>query len=652
MAFVKRHRTYYKYGTEPNVTVVGSPTINEGVVSGFSASNYLVLPENFDVTGGKTWQMFYKIRTGSDVKSIQSVTGTNYYRYDPVAILVESSKFELDICSATGTTLFNKAGTYTVLPNTDYWIKMSFDGAKYTFDYSLDGISYINDISYSSTTSVYSQPLAIGIQCASSNGSFSSPWLGSIDLSQSYIKINGKEWWHGTKAVESNSSDYDYYIDRNKAYNILRRNREYFKYKTWNQPILTSATSYGTITASSDHSSDSSEPWQILTMEAVEGRRFLFTGTENEWLQWKLPEPIKITSCDVCNSSEASYLNRFPKSITLQVSDDGSSWKTIGSASGYTQPGNSESISFTCNSDKAYSYIRWQFAQTFGASPMAVGVIKLNAKKVSSGASSNYDFYKDSYKAYNIVDPSWESGSQTFNYTGALQTYTVPEGVTSVQVDCVGAKGYTGNLEGGLGGRVKTKLTVTPGQELKVWVGQVHSQITTPEYNASDIRTSSADITSEEGLLSRLIVAGGGGDGSQTNWGGGKGGHGGGLIGGSSRAGYGTEATGGTQTAGGTGGTHGAVYGGGSGQGYPGTFGLGGATKKHDASYSGCGGAGWYGGGGGSVCSVNKIWSVNGVAGAGGSSYTDPELCSEVSHAQGFNNGNGYVKITYRRRRF
>lgn len=259
----------------------------------------------------------------------------------------------------------------------------------------------------------------------------------------------------------------------------------------------------------------------------------------------------------------------------------------------------------------------------------------------------------EGYKAYNIVDPSWVSGSQTFNYTGALQTYTVPEGVTQIEVDCVGAKGYTGNLEGGLGGRVKTKLTVTPGQELKVWVGQAHSQITTPEYNASDIRTSSADITSEEGLLSRLIVAGGGGDGSQTNWGGGKGGHGGGLIGGSGREGYGTEATGGTQTAGGTGGTHGAVYGGGSGQGYPGTFGLGGATKKHDASYSGCGGAGWYGGGGGSVCSVNKKYYVNGVAGAGGSSYTDPELCSEVSHAQGFNDGNGYVKISYKvRRRF
>lgn len=451
--------------------------------------------------------------------------------------------------------------------------------------------------------------------------------------------------------IDITAKVYDEYYTY-KAYNIMQRQRAYFKYKTWNQPILTSNTSYGTITASSDHSTDTSEPWQIFTMGATVGNRFLFTGTSSEWIKWQLPEPIKISSCTVYNSAETSYLNRFPKSITLQVSDDGGVWKTIGSASNYTQPGNKESISFVCDSDKAYSYIRWTFANTFGASPMAVGVIRINAQEVIDGTSSSYDFYKDSFKSYNIANQSKEIITQRFDYTGALQTYTVPKGVTSVQVDCVGAKGYTASLAAGLGGRVKANLTVTPGQELKVWVGQAHSQIATPEYNASDIRTSSAGITSEEGLLSRLIVAGGGGDGSQTNFGGGEGGHGGGLIGGSGRGGYGTVATGGTQTAGGTGGTHGAPYGGGSGKGNSGTFGLGGATKAYGAGSGGCGGAGWYGGGGGSMCTVNKVASVNGVGGAGGSSYTHPELCSEVSHTQGYQSGNGYVKITYRRRRF
>ena len=62
----------------------------------------------------------------------------------------------------------------------------------------------------------------------------------------------------------------------------------------------------------------------------------------------------------------------------------------------------------------------------------------------------------------------------TFDYTGAAQTWTVPEDVTSVSVDAYGAKG--GELDngssGGKGGQVKTNLTVTPEETLYIYVGQ------------------------------------------------------------------------------------------------------------------------------------------------------------------------------------
>lgn len=195
---VTKKRTYYKYGTKLNATVVGNfARINKGVASGFSKSQYLVLPNNFDVAGGRTWEMLYKFTTGSDVSTGQTLTGTNYYRFDPVCIFLEDAKFGLDFCSGTGTNIFSKTGAYKVLPNTDYWIKVSFDGSKYALAYSLDGVDYIEDISYATTKVVYSQPLTIGIQCASNNGSFSSPFLGTIDLYQSYININGERWWSG-----------------------------------------------------------------------------------------------------------------------------------------------------------------------------------------------------------------------------------------------------------------------------------------------------------------------------------------------------------------------------------------------------------------------------------------------------------------------
>lgn len=257
------------------------------------------------------------------------------------------------------------------------------------------------------------------------------------------------------------------------------------------------------------------------------------------------------------------------------------------------------------------------------------------------------------YKAYEIVDPFWETVTQRFDYTGELQTYTVPEGVTSVQVDCVAASGKNGTEStGGKGGLVKTKLSVTPGQQLKVWVGKVPDTTKTAEYNASDIRTNSADITSEEGLNSRLVVAGAGGSGTTVNWIDGNGGDGGGLVGASATNGYGTNPTGGTQTEGGKAGTNGVNYGGQNGK--PGNFGLGGDAGAYSSSQNGgAGGAGWYGGGSGGSCLGSPLTGVvDGLGGAGGSSYTDPQCCSEVSHTQGFNSGNGYVKITYERRRF
>ena len=63
----------------------------------------------------------------------------------------------------------------------------------------------------------------------------------------------------------------------------------------------------------------------------------------------------------------------------------------------------------------------------------------------------------------------------TFNYTGSVQTYTVPSGCTAVGIDMAGAQGggtSTGSV-GGKGGRVQASLAVSPSQVLNIYVGQV-----------------------------------------------------------------------------------------------------------------------------------------------------------------------------------
>jgi hypothetical protein len=57
----------------------------------------------------------------------------------------------------------------------------------------------------------------------------------------------------------------------------------------------------------------------------------------------------------------------------------------------------------------------------------------------------------------------------TFSYTGSLQTYTVPAGVTQIRLECWGAQGSGGN--GGNGGYARGDMNVTPGQVLNVYVG-------------------------------------------------------------------------------------------------------------------------------------------------------------------------------------
>ena len=241
------------------------------------------------------------------------------------------------------------------------------------------------------------------------------------------------------------------------------------------------------------------------------------------------------------------------------------------------------------------------------------------------------------------------TAQSSFVYTGAIQTYLVPSGVTSLAIDMAGANGGTAYLSGygvpGAGGRVQCVLTVSPGQVLNLYVGGVgtngvSSCCTTPTaggYNGGGAGASyggggggASDIRIGGTALSQRVVVAGAGGGGGDYYSTCSGGVGGGLTGGNGSSGGGAcyYGAGGTQTAGGAAAT---CY---SGSAYAGTFGVGGAAY---ADYSGGGGGGYYGGGGAAIEG----------GGGGGSSYTST-LATGVTHTQGYNtlaSGNGYINI-------
>ncbi|GAB2870907.1 glycine-rich protein [Hymenobacter ruber] len=262
----------------------------------------------------------------------------------------------------------------------------------------------------------------------------------------------------------------------------------------------------------------------------------------------------------------------------------------------------------------------------------------LTLYNINAGRLNTYNGYSWTEAVQNVTPGT---AQLTFNYTGSSQTFTVPRGVTSLQVDMAGAQGYQPcpgcyPFPSGSGGRVQATLAVTPGQVLTIEVGgSIATGYTTqaggyngggggasPGGGATDIRIGGTALTN------RVLVAGGGGGAFSTYNRSSRGGAGGGLTGGN-----GGGSTGGTQAAGG------------QDAGVPFQYcycsptaaGLGvGGGVGGGSYYSAGGGGGYYGGGGGYDGS-----------GGGGSSYADPTLAASVIHTQGYRNGNGYAIISF-----
>lgn len=231
--------------------------------------------------------------------------------------------------------------------------------------------------------------------------------------------------------------------------------------------------------------------------------------------------------------------------------------------------------------------------------------------------------------------------NQTFAYTGANQTFTVPPGCQNVNVRAWGAGGGAGNSAGGGGGFVSAIVSVTKGQSMGVIVGGGGAVYSAQGGGGGGYSGLFSNTTINQ--ANALVIAGGGGGGSRSGGCSGSGngawlgGQGGGTSGGSPggcAGGGGTSSAGGG--AGGGGGLAGsALQGGNSGTGtVAGGFGGGGSGSTNGWGGSG-GGGGYYGGGGGADSTTGT-----GGAGGGGSSYIGPSAIGATVSGNGTAAGN------------
>lgn len=254
-----------------------------------------------------------------------------------------------------------------------------------------------------------------------------------------------------------------------------------------------------------------------------------------------------------------------------------------------------------------------------------------------------------------------QAQTSVFNYTGAIQTYTVPAGVTSISIEAKGAQGGTSTVAtGGRGASMKGNFVVTPGQVIRVLVGQQAPTIASGSFVGGG--GGGGTFVVDQSTNQPLVVAGGGGGAAGQCCG---------VVNNGVDAVVATSGTAGLNQSGGTGAggingngggaaTQGQNSGAGGGFFTDGANGASGATGgrsylnggagglnagSNNGGYGGGGGSHYGAGGGGGGYSGGGATAGGGQWGGGGGGGSINNGTNQVN-AAGVNTGNGSVTIT------
>lgn len=185
-------------------TVVGSPTIANGVVSGFSDNNYLTINNSFSQTSDI--DVILRITTGNNVTTNQypfawrsNVSGTarNCGIY-----LNQGGKYGVIFRDTEDTSLQYATATAVLSENTSCYIRMKYTKSDKSLKlgHSTDGTNYVYAIEETLTNDF--APMTSNIRFGRGIPS-EFPFLGSIDFNnnRTSIGINNITWFRGTAAM-------------------------------------------------------------------------------------------------------------------------------------------------------------------------------------------------------------------------------------------------------------------------------------------------------------------------------------------------------------------------------------------------------------------------------------------------------------------
>lgn len=193
--------TYDVYPLNTNVKKVGTPSIRGGILNDLTTTSYALLPINFNPLSN-TWKMHLEFKTGSDVTTNSFV----FNQLNSINIVVNSAELRLGLGDGTGWTIYNTAKIADVTANTEYELDIEFTGTQYNVS-----LNSANVLTVSSTSAIGTHNGNIGI-----NNGHTNPFLGTINLNECYINVNGSRWWTGTLP--------NYFVDEPIWHSIVNSN--------------------------------------------------------------------------------------------------------------------------------------------------------------------------------------------------------------------------------------------------------------------------------------------------------------------------------------------------------------------------------------------------------------------------------------------
>lgn len=165
--------------------VSGNPIItNDGIASGFSNTNYL--KSSSLILGENSWKFSAEFTTGEDISGLQIIAcaaGDNITFYNALGVYTNNNQLTLSV-NANG----SKTANINAAPSTKYVISIEFTGTSYIF--SVNG-EVINTVSSTDKVPFSQNNINISFGQYFYQGSYYSGFSGSINLKNTYIKING-----------------------------------------------------------------------------------------------------------------------------------------------------------------------------------------------------------------------------------------------------------------------------------------------------------------------------------------------------------------------------------------------------------------------------------------------------------------------------